>query len=33
MIGYINAFFLFSFTAALAVPLAWLMRNVPRSSG
>lgn len=31
MIGYINAFYLFSITAALAVPLAWLQRDVPRS--
>jgi len=29
MIGYINAFYLFTFTAAAAVPLAWLMRDVP----
>ncbi len=26
MIGYINAFYLFAITAALAVPLAWMMR-------
>ena len=30
MIGYINAFYLFAFTAAAAVPLAWLMRDPPR---
>ena len=30
MIGYINAFYLFAFTAAIAVPLAFLMRDVPR---
>lgn len=28
MIGYVNAFYLFAFTAAIAVPLAWLMRDV-----
>jgi MFS transporter, DHA2 family, multidrug resistance protein len=32
MIGYINAFYLFALTAALAVPLACLLRN-PRRSG
>ena len=31
MIGYINAFYLFSITAAVAVPLAFLLRDVPRS--
>ncbi|HUS96262.1 MAG TPA: DHA2 family efflux MFS transporter permease subunit [Hyphomicrobiaceae bacterium] len=30
MIGYINAFYLFTFTAAFAVPFAWLMRDVPK---
>ncbi|HWV81748.1 MAG TPA: DHA2 family efflux MFS transporter permease subunit [Hyphomicrobiaceae bacterium] len=30
MIGYINAFYLFAFTAALSVPVAFLMRDVPR---
>ena len=30
MIGYINAFYLFAFTAAAAVPLACLMRDAPR---
>lgn len=29
MIGYINAFYLFAMTAALAVPLAWMMRSPP----
>ena len=29
MIGYINAFYLFATTAALAVPLAWGMRAPP----
>lgn len=29
MIGYINAFYLFAITAALAVPFAWAMRDVP----
>jgi DHA2 family multidrug resistance protein len=30
MIGFINAFYMFAFTAAAAVPLAWLLRDVPR---
>jgi MFS transporter, DHA2 family, multidrug resistance protein len=30
MIGYINAFYLFAVTAALATPLAYIMRDVPR---
>jgi MFS transporter, DHA2 family, multidrug resistance protein len=30
MIGFINAFYLFAFTAAAAVPLAWLLRDAPR---
>jgi len=30
MIGYINAFYLLSFTAAAALPLVWLMRATPR---
>jgi DHA2 family multidrug resistance protein len=30
MIGFINAFYFFAFTAAAAVPLAWLLRDVPR---
>jgi len=30
MIGYVNAFYLLSFTAAAAVPLACLLRNVAR---
>ncbi|MEM7774218.1 MAG: DHA2 family efflux MFS transporter permease subunit [Pseudomonadota bacterium] len=30
MIGYINAFYLYTITAALAVPLAWLLRDVPK---
>lgn len=30
MIGYINAFYLFTFASAIAVPLAWLMRDVPK---
>ena len=29
MIGYINAFYLIALTAAVAVPLVWLMRNRP----
>ena len=29
MIGYINAFYLLAFTAAAAVPLAFLLRTVP----
>lgn len=32
MIGYINAFYLFALTAALAVPLAFLMRKPPEES-
>lgn len=31
MIGYINAFYLFSITAAAAVPLAWMMRAPPKT--
>jgi MFS transporter, DHA2 family, multidrug resistance protein len=30
MIGFINAFYLFAFTAAAAVPLAWFLRDAPR---
>ena len=30
MIGYINAFYLFAFTAIAAIPLVWLMRDTPR---
>jgi MFS transporter, DHA2 family, multidrug resistance protein len=30
MIGYINAFTLYAWTAAVAVPLAWLLRPSPR---
>ncbi|MFI4982935.1 MAG: MFS transporter, partial [Nevskiales bacterium] len=30
MIGYINAFYLLAFTAAVAAPLVWLMRAAPR---
>jgi DHA2 family multidrug resistance protein len=30
MIGFINAFYFFAFTAAAAVPLAWLLRDAPR---
>lgn len=30
MIGYINAFYLFAITAALATPLAWAMRTTPK---
>ena len=30
MIGYINAFYLFAVTATAAIPLAYLMRDVPR---
>ena len=30
MIGFINAFYFFAFAAAAAVPLAWLLRDVPR---
>jgi DHA2 family multidrug resistance protein len=30
MIGYINAFYLFAIASALAVPFAFLMRNVPK---
>jgi hypothetical protein len=29
MIGYINAFYLLALTAAIAVPLVWLMRARP----
>jgi hypothetical protein len=29
MIGYINAFYLLALTAAVAVPLVWLMRDRP----
>jgi hypothetical protein len=29
MIGYISAFYLIALTAAVAVPLAWLIRNRP----
>jgi DHA2 family multidrug resistance protein len=29
MIGYINAFYLLALTAAIAVPLVWLMRSRP----
>jgi DHA2 family multidrug resistance protein len=32
MIGYINAFYLFTITAALSVPVAFLMRDVPRDA-
>ena len=32
MIGYINAFYLIALTAAVAVPLVWLMRNRPLES-
>jgi MFS transporter, DHA2 family, multidrug resistance protein len=32
MIGYVNCFYLMAFTAALAVPLALLLRNTPRES-
>ena len=32
MIGYINAFYLFAVTAAVAVPFAWFMRDVPKES-
>jgi DHA2 family multidrug resistance protein len=31
MIGFINAFYFFAFTAAAAIPLAWLLRDVPRT--
>ena len=31
MIGYINAFYLFTLAAALAIPLAWMLRDVPKS--
>jgi DHA2 family multidrug resistance protein len=31
MIGYINAFYFFTLAAALAVPIAWAMRDVPKS--
>jgi DHA2 family multidrug resistance protein len=30
MIGFINAFYMFAFAAAVAVPLAWLQHDVPR---
>ncbi|MSP04027.1 MAG: DHA2 family efflux MFS transporter permease subunit [Acetobacteraceae bacterium] len=30
MIGYVNAFYMLAFTATVAVPLAWLLRNVAR---
>jgi hypothetical protein len=30
MIGYINAFRLMALTAAVAMPLVWLMRGTPR---
>ncbi len=30
MIGYINAFYLFALTAAIAIPFAWLMQDVPK---
>ena len=30
MIGYINAFYLFTIASAIAIPLAWLMRDVPK---
>jgi MFS transporter, DHA2 family, multidrug resistance protein len=30
MIGYINAFYLFAITAALCVPVAFIMRDVPK---
>ena len=30
MIGYINAFHLLALTAAVAMPLVWLMRGTPR---
>jgi len=31
MIGYINAFYLLAFTAAVGMPLVWLMRAAPRT--
>lgn len=31
MIGYVNAFYMMAATAAVAVPLAWLLRGVPRT--
>ena len=31
MIGYINAFYLLAFTAAVGMPLVWLMRGTPRT--
>ena len=31
MIGYINAFYLLALTAALGMPLVWLMRAAPRT--
>jgi DHA2 family multidrug resistance protein len=30
MIGYINAFYMFTVASAITVPLAWLMRDVPK---
>ena len=30
MIGYINAFYLLAATAAVGMPLVWLMRGMPR---
>lgn len=30
MIGYVNAFYLMAFTAAAAVPLAFLLRSAPK---
>jgi hypothetical protein len=30
MIGYINSFYLLALTAAVGVPLVWLMRAAPR---
>ncbi|MSO90221.1 MAG: DHA2 family efflux MFS transporter permease subunit [Acetobacteraceae bacterium] len=30
MIGYVNAFYMLAFTATIAVPLAWLLRNAAR---
>lgn len=32
MIGYINAFYMFATTALLAIPLAFMMRDVPRTT-
>ena len=31
MVGYNNAFYLFALTAALAVPLVWIMRSPPKA--